>query len=58
VEVGADQFPVVASVALEPEQTQLYEKMVGMMPAFAEYRRRTRRVIPVMILRRENSEAP
>ena len=57
VEVGVDQFPVVASVAPEPERNRLYDKMIAMMPIFAEYRSRTSRVIPVIILRRENAEA-
>jgi deazaflavin-dependent oxidoreductase (nitroreductase family) len=57
VEVGVDQFPVVASVALEPERTRLYDKMIAMMPVFAEYRSRTNRVIPVIILQRERPEA-
>ena len=57
VEVGTEQFPVVASVASEPERTRLYDKMVDMMPAFADYRLRTDRVIPVIILRREYAGA-
>jgi deazaflavin-dependent oxidoreductase (nitroreductase family) len=56
VEVGTDRFPVVASISPEPERSRLYDKMVDMMPAFAEYRRRTSRVIPVIILRRENAK--
>ena len=56
VEVGVDQFPVVASVAPEPERNRLYDKMIAMMPIFAEYRSRTSRVIPVIILRREKVE--
>jgi deazaflavin-dependent oxidoreductase (nitroreductase family) len=56
VEVGVEQFPVVASVASEPERTRLYEKMIAMLPVFAEYRSRTTRVIPVMILSREQAE--
>jgi deazaflavin-dependent oxidoreductase (nitroreductase family) len=52
VEVGVDQFPVVASVATEPERTRLYEKMIAMLPIFAEYRSRTSRVIPVIVLQR------
>ncbi len=57
VELGVDRFPVVASIASEPERTLLYDKMVAMMPVFAEYRHRTSRVIPVIILHRENAEA-
>jgi deazaflavin-dependent oxidoreductase (nitroreductase family) len=50
VEVGTDQFQVQASVAEEPERTRLYNKMVEMMPSFDEYRHKTTRVIPVIIL--------
>jgi F420H(2)-dependent quinone reductase len=57
VEVGTDRFPVVASVTSEPERTRLYDKMIAMMPVFAEYRLRTSRVIPVIILQREDAKA-
>jgi deazaflavin-dependent oxidoreductase (nitroreductase family) len=57
VEVGVEQFPVVASLAPEPERTRLYDRMIAMLPVFAEYRSRTSRSIPVIILRREEAEA-
>lgn len=57
VEVGVDQFPVVASVASEPERSRLYDKLIDMMPVFADYRQRTGRIIPVVTLQRETSEA-
>lgn len=50
VEVGTEQFQARAEVAEEPERTRLYDKMVEIMPGFDEYRRRTRRVIPVIVL--------
>lgn len=50
VEVGAKKLKVRATVAEEPERTRLYDKMVAMMPGFDEYRRKTTRVIPVIIL--------
>ncbi len=50
VEVGTAKFQVQAKVAEEPERTRLYDKMVEMMPGFAEYRQRTTRVIPVVVL--------
>jgi deazaflavin-dependent oxidoreductase (nitroreductase family) len=56
VEVGVEQLPVVASIAPEPERTRLYDKMIAMLPVFAEYRSRTTRVIPVIILTREKAE--
>ncbi len=50
VEVGKDKFKVRAEVAKEPERTRLYDKMVEMMPGFDEYRKKTTRQIPVMVL--------
>jgi deazaflavin-dependent oxidoreductase (nitroreductase family) len=52
VEVGAERFQVRASSTVEPERSQLYAKMVEMMPGFAEYERKTRRTIPVLTLMR------
>ena len=50
VEVGTEQFKVKASIATEPDRTNLYNKMVEMMPGFADYQKRTTRIIPVIIL--------
>ena len=50
VETGSEQFQARASIAVEPERTRLYYQMVEMMPGFAEYQRKTTRVIPVVIL--------
>jgi len=52
VETGSEQFQARATVAAEPERTRLYNKMVEMMPGFAEYQEKTSRVIPVIILTR------
>jgi deazaflavin-dependent oxidoreductase (nitroreductase family) len=52
VEVGTERFQARAEVSTEPERTHLYEKMVAAMPGFDAYRQRTRRVIPVITLRR------
>ena len=52
VEVGTEQFQVRAEVTAEPERTRLYGRMVEMMPGFAEYERKTNRVIPVFVLTR------
>jgi deazaflavin-dependent oxidoreductase (nitroreductase family) len=52
VETGTEQFQVLATIAAEPERTRLYDKMVEMMPGFGEYRDKTTRVIPVIILTR------
>ena len=51
VEVGTDKFQARAKVAdEEPERTRLYDKMVEMMPGFDEYRHKTTRKIPVIVL--------
>ena len=52
VEVGMETFQVRATVAEEPERTRLYDKMVSMMSAFDDYRHKTTRVIPVIVLTR------
>ena len=50
VETGSEQFQAQASIAVEPERTRLYNRMVEMMPGFADYQRKTTRVIPAVIL--------
>jgi deazaflavin-dependent oxidoreductase (nitroreductase family) len=50
LEVGTEKFQAAAAVAAEPERTRLYSLMVSMMPGFAEYQQKTKRVIPVIIL--------
>jgi deazaflavin-dependent oxidoreductase (nitroreductase family) len=50
VEVGTEQFQAQAEIVTEPERTRLYNKMVEMMPGFADYQRKTTRVIPVIVL--------
>jgi deazaflavin-dependent oxidoreductase (nitroreductase family) len=50
VEVGKEKFQTRATVAEEPERTRLYNKMVEMMPGFDDYRRKTTRTIPVIVL--------
>jgi len=50
VEVGTEKFQARAAVVAEPERTRLYDKMVAVMPGFAEYQRRTTRLIPVIVL--------
>ena len=52
VEVSTEQFQAQAAIASEPERTRLFNQMVEMMPGFAEYQRKTERVIPVIILTR------
>jgi deazaflavin-dependent oxidoreductase (nitroreductase family) len=52
VEVGTEKFQVHATISEEPERTRLYNQMVAVMPGFEEYRRKTTRVIPVIVLTR------
>jgi deazaflavin-dependent oxidoreductase (nitroreductase family) len=54
IEVGTEKFLAKASVSTEPERTRLFNKMVEMMPGFADYQKKTNRIIPVIILSREN----
>ncbi len=50
VEVGTQTFKVHAAVAQEPERTRLYNKMAEMMSSFNDYRQKTTRMIPVVVL--------
>lgn len=50
IEVGNETLQATASLAEEPEYTRLYNKMVDMMPGFAEYRLNPHRIIPVIVL--------
>ena len=53
VELGTEQFQAQAEVATEPERTRLYDRMVEVMPGFADYQQKTTRVIPVITLKRQ-----
>ena len=54
VEVGTEEFQANATVIKdEPERTRLYNKMADMMPSFNDYRQKTSRVIPVIVLERK-----
>ena len=50
MEVGTRSYKAHAAVVEEPERTRLYNKMVQMMPGFDDYRRNTKRKIPVILL--------
>jgi deazaflavin-dependent oxidoreductase (nitroreductase family) len=53
VEVGTEQFQVVAATTSEPERTTLYEHMETLKHSFTEYKTKTSRVIPVFTLTRK-----
>ena len=52
VEVGTKKFQALATIAPEPERTRLYDQMAAVTKGYAEYQRKTARVIPVIILTR------
>ena len=52
VEMGSERFTARANVLDEPERTELYAKMVEIIPVFSEYQSKTTRVIPVVALTR------
>jgi deazaflavin-dependent oxidoreductase (nitroreductase family) len=50
IEVGEDTYSALAEVATEPERSELYGKLSGKYPVFAEYEKKTEREIPVIKL--------
>lgn len=50
--MGAEQFQAQAEIPTEPERTRLYDQMATVMPGFAEYKLKTTRQIPVIVLTR------
>ncbi len=52
LEVGTEKFKAKARIADEPERTELYTEREKTMPGFTEYRKKTTRAIPVIVLTR------
>ena len=52
IEVGAERIPVRASVAQGEERARLWSLMAAAWPAYEDYRDRTEREIPVVVLTR------
>ena len=52
LELGNESFQARAVETEEPERSRIYQIMVTMMPAFAEYQQKTKRIIPVFVLDR------
>jgi deazaflavin-dependent oxidoreductase (nitroreductase family) len=52
VEIGTDSFQVKATPAKGDERERLFNQQAKAMPAFDEYRKKTTRQIPVIILER------
>jgi deazaflavin-dependent oxidoreductase (nitroreductase family) len=54
VEVGDDTIDVHAQEVLGTERDTLYARQAALYPAFADYQRRTKRIIPVIALTKRN----
>jgi hypothetical protein len=52
VELGTETFPVNARVLTGEERDDVYAKRSEVEPQFAEYQRKTTRLIPVIELQR------
>ncbi|GAA1298628.1 nitroreductase family deazaflavin-dependent oxidoreductase [Pseudonocardia xinjiangensis] len=50
VEVGDETLPATATVAEEPERSELFARQAAALPRFGEYQEKTSRTIPVVIL--------
>lgn len=50
IEIGTETLAVEAIAAEEPERTRLFDQMAAKNPGFDEYRKKTTRQIPVMVL--------
>lgn len=55
VEVGSETYTGKAEFVTGPESTELYDRMVELIPAFAEYREKTSREIPVVAVYRQSA---
>lgn len=52
IEIGTDEYDVVARELPREERDAAYARIVEQAPGFAEYEKKTDRVIPVVELRR------
>jgi deazaflavin-dependent oxidoreductase (nitroreductase family) len=52
VEVSGERFTATAMVPDAAERRRLYDQHAALFPAFADYERKTDRVIPVVVLQR------
>jgi deazaflavin-dependent oxidoreductase (nitroreductase family) len=52
VELGSERFQARAQPVNGAERERLYAAQAALMPAFAEYQRKTTRQIPVVVLER------
>ena len=56
IEVGPETIEARAEVITGEERERLYAKQAGLYPQFAEYQRRTARIIPVIALSRVETD--
>jgi deazaflavin-dependent oxidoreductase (nitroreductase family) len=52
VELGSEHFRVRAALTAGEERQRLFDQQAAQMPIFAEYRQKTSRQIPVLVLTR------
>ena len=52
LEIGAEKFRARAKVAAGAERERLFDQQAKIMPLFDDYRKKTKREIPVMVLER------
>ena len=57
VQVGQERFGVVVRTAQSAERQRLWEVMVEIFPTYDEYRQKTTREIPIVVLSRTSEEA-
>lgn len=57
VEVGNETYQARAMVPQGEERRRLFDQQAAIMPFFAEYERKTSRVIPVVVLERTDDES-
>ncbi|MEU0539515.1 nitroreductase/quinone reductase family protein [Nocardia sp. NPDC005978] len=52
VELGPETFEAIAEIPEASERDRLFERVTALEPGYAEYQKRTARVIPVVVLHR------
>jgi deazaflavin-dependent oxidoreductase (nitroreductase family) len=55
VEIGDETIDMHAEEVLGPERDRLYERHATLYPAFADYQRKTKRIIPAIALTKRKS---
>ncbi|GII90821.1 nitroreductase/quinone reductase family protein [Sinosporangium siamense] len=58
VEIGTDAFEAIAVPAVGARRDELFERVVRVVPGYADYQTQTDRVIPVVMLERSDEGEP